>query len=60
MEGKAKGGSTTQITTTNSDGIVTEYTQKVPIERVIAKSNDINSHQTEGGSQLLTLSLIHI
>ena len=58
MEGKAKGGSTTQITTTNSDGIVTEYTQKVPIERVIANSNDINSHQTEGGSQLLTPTFI--
>ena len=58
MEGKSRGGSTTQINTTNTDGVTTEYTSKEPIEKIIAKGNDENSHQCEGRSQLLTHQFI--
>ena len=58
MEGKSKGESTTQINTTNSDGITTEYTSKEPIEKIIANGNDQNSHQCEGRSQLLIQQFI--
>ena len=55
MERKLKGESITHITTTNTDGVVTEYTHKIPMEKMIATCNNINFHQTEGGSELLHL-----
>lgn len=53
-EGKSNKGSTTQVTTANSDGVITVNTGKITIERMIAKVNDQNGHQIEGDSQLLT------
>ena len=44
MEGKAEGGSATQTNSTNDDGVTIQYTSKEPIERIIAKSNDMNSY----------------
>ena len=53
MEKKHKGGSTSKVIITSKDGSTEEYTSKLPMEKVIASSNEKQWHQTEGGSQLL-------
>ena len=58
MEGKPKRDGTTQINTTNSDGITIEYISKEPIEKIVAIGNDQNSHHCEGGSELLISEFI--
>ena len=54
MEVKLKGDSTYKATVTEEYGETKEYTDKIPIEKLIADENEAKYHQTEGGSQLLT------
>lgn len=58
MKGKSGDRCTTQVITKNSDGEVTDYTSKEPMEKVIVIWNDKNIHQIEGGCQLLTPYLL--
>ena len=54
MEGKTKGGGTIEVTITDSDGNITELTDKAKIDKAMALGNEKLGHQTEGGSQLLS------
>ena len=49
---KNRGGSTSKVVTTSSNGEVKEYTDKQSIEEVIAPAHEEKQHQTEGRSQL--------
>jgi len=51
MEDKVKGGSTTKVTTTDN-GIISEHTDREPIEKLFVDENVRKYHVTEGGSQL--------
>ena len=57
MEGKAKGGSTTQVKIINEDNIVTDLTHKDDINNTIAEGNEKVGHQKRG-SQLLNHEFI--
>ena len=59
MEGKTKGGSTTQVNIIDEDGTVIELTNKEEINKTIAKGDEKVGHQTEGVSQLLNQEFIH-
>ena len=53
MEGKIRGGSTIQVTVTDPDGTVREFTSKSQVEAKIVEENERKYHQTEtGGCQL--------
>ncbi len=43
---------------TSPDGRVDEYTDKLAMEHVIAKSNEAKWHQTEGGDQFYSTPFI--
>ena len=47
MEKKIKGGSTSKVTITSENGSILEYTDKEPMEKVIAASNEKQWHKTE-------------
>ena len=55
-----KGGSTSKVVVTSSNGSIKEYNTKEPMEKVIAVSNECKWHQTEtkSKSDLLKLELI--
>ena len=53
MEGKIRGGSTTQVTVT-SNGVAKEYTNRKEVEEKIAQNNEAKYHQTESGGCQLT------
>ena len=52
MEDKIRGGSTLKVVITAADGNIHEFTDKIPMEKVIAASNEKQWHIAEGGSQL--------
>lgn len=59
MEGKIRGGSTTQVTVT-SNGVAKEYTNRKEVEEKMAQNNEAKYHQTEsGGCQLTDLVFIN-
>lgn len=58
MEGKMKGGNTTKINIDDKNGNTIELTNRVDIDKVMARENEKMGHQTEGGSQLLTKDYI--
>ena len=58
MKGKAKGGSTSNLTAVSEAGDPIELTAKPDIEKTIAIENEKTYHQTEGGSQLLLSDFI--
>ena len=58
MEGKIKGGSTTEVIINDNLGNKVELVNKVDIERAMAVDNEKVGHQTEGGSQILTPEFI--
>ena len=60
MEDKTKGGGTTKITLTDSDGNITELTDKVLIDEAMVLGNERLGYQTEGGSRLLSPAYIKI
>jgi hypothetical protein len=49
IEGKIKGGNTTQVTITSQDGSRKEYTSQKDVESNIITNNDLKRHQTEDG-----------
>ena len=49
MEGKIRGGSTTQVSVTVADGLVQEFTSQTEVEAKIIKENEQKYHQTESG-----------
>ena len=50
--------STSKVVITSDTGEVQEFTNKKDMEKVIATSNELKWHQTEGGSQLHSDSFI--
>ena len=54
MEGKIRGGSTTQVTVTAPDGTVREFTSRSEVEEQIIEENERKYHQTESGGCQLT------
>ena len=59
LEKKIKGGSTSKVTITSDNGSILEYTDKEPMEKGFAISNEKQWHKTEGGSQLHTPSFVN-
>ena len=55
MEGKLKGGNTTQVTITSENGTKAEYTSQKEVEAQIIRNNEEKRHQTEEGACQLTL-----
>ena len=54
MEGKIRGGSTIQVTVTDPNGTVREFTSKAQVEAKIVEENERKYHQTEAGGCQLT------